>query len=159
MTNDQGRQWYDSTYSIDETQRRSSLEEGDLLRLLGTRRLLPAEREDTESDSDSEPELEPDSESELPDIESDSEPELESESDEELEDDRRLLLLGLLSSLLFPFPLSFSLSFSLSSSILLAIPVFVLNSSGISTDGAPLAFSFASDFGFSSISVREGRET
>jgi hypothetical protein len=139
------------------TQRRSSLEEGDLLRLLGTRRLLPTERDDTESDS--EPELEPDSESELPDIESDSEPELESESDEELEDDRRLLLFGLLSSLFFPFPLSFSLSFSLSSSILLAIPDFVLNSSGTSTDGAPLAFSFASDFGFSSISVREGRET
>ena len=71
---------------------------------------------------------------------------------------------------------SFSRSFSFSSRIRLAVPVlyddqgemglygaedahFVVNSSGTSTEGLPSALSFASTSGFSSICVRDGRDT
>jgi len=95
-----------------------------------------------ESESESEDELESESESEPDDDE--SEP-------EEAEPLRRLLDPACFSS--------FILSFSLSSRILFAIPFFLMNSSGTSTEGLPSALSLASSFGFSSCWVRDGRET
>lgn len=76
-----------------------------------------------------------------------------------------------------PITFCFSLSFSLASRMKFAVPLlddgekhsqttetrdvtyFFLNSSGTSTEGLPSALSLANTFGFSSISVREGRET
>jgi len=123
--------------------------------LRGTRRLLLRSRER----EDSEPELERESEdaleSDADEADSDSEPEDDdSESDEWL--DLRAFFLGWLSE---SVACCFSLSFSLASKIKFAVPLFFLNSSGTSTEGLPSALSLASILGFSSISVREGRET
>jgi len=121
---------------------------------VGLRRFLSWERERDEDESDEEPESE--------ESESESEEELDPEEDEESEtepeerDDLRAFFLGLpLSGL----PPPFALLRSLSSSILFAVPVFVLNSSGRSTLGWPSFRSFAKTLGFSSCSVRDGRET
>jgi len=108
------------------------------------------EREDSELESESE------SESEESEPESEFEVD-ESESDELERLDLRAFFLDLLfEAVAFSF---FSLSFSFPSKIWFAVPLFFLNSSGTSTEGLPSAFSLASTLGFSSISVREGRET
>jgi hypothetical protein len=113
-------------------------------------RSLETEREASELDAELADEL--DSESE-----SDSESEL---SEEVLEDLLAFFRVLPSSSLAFPLnPSSASRSCSFDSKIRFAVPLFVLNSSGTSTEGFPSAFNFASSFGFSSISVREGRDT
>jgi len=55
--------------------------------------------------------------------------------------------------------LSLARSFSFASSNLLAVPVFVLNSSGKSTEGFPSNFNLSSVLVFASCCVLEGRET
>jgi len=117
-------------------------------------RSLEIEREASELDVELADDLELDPESE-------SESESESEvSEEDLED--LLAFLRALPSSSLDFPLdssSTSRSCSFDSKIRFAVPLFVLNSSGTSTEGFPSAFSFASNFGFSSNSVRDGRDT
>lgn len=119
-------------------------------------RSLEIEREASELDVELADDLELD-----PESESDSESESESEvSEEDLED--LLAFLRALPSSSLDFPLdssSTSRSCSFDSKIRFAVPLFVLNSSGTSTEGFPSAFSFASNFGFSSNSVRDGRDT
>lgn len=111
-------------------------------------RSLETEREASEFDAELVDELDP---------ESDSESEL---SEEDLEDLLAFFRVLPSSSLAFPLdPSSASRSCSFDSKIRFAVPLFVLNSSGTSTEGFPSAFNFASNFGFSSISVREGRDT
>lgn len=111
-------------------------------------RSLETEREASELDAELADELDP---------ESDSESEL---SEEDVEDLLAFFRVLPSSSLAFPLdPSSTSRSFSFDSKIRFAVPLFVLNSSGTSTEGFPSAFNFASNFGFSSISVREGRDT
>lgn len=117
-------------------------------------RSLEIEREASELDVELADDLELD-----PESESDSESESEV-SEEDLED--LLAFLRALPSSSLDFPLdssSTSRSCSFDSKIRFAVPLFVLNSSGTSTEGFPSAFSFASNFGFSSNSVREGRDT
>jgi len=108
-----------------------------------------------------ETELESELDSELSDEldpESDSESEL-SEA-EDLEDLLAFFRVRSSSSFAFPLdPSSTSRSTSFASKIRLAVPLFILNSSGTSTEGFPSAFNFASNFGFSNSSVREGRDT
>jgi len=134
-----------------------SLPDRELVRLrAGFRRRssLPLERDDElerESELDSESESESD-ESELDELESESE--LESEPEED--DDRFCFFFALLLS---SFSFTAARSFSFAASILSAVPLFVLNSSGTSTLGFPDACSFASSFGFSNCCVRDGRET
>lgn len=114
-------------------------------------RSLETEREALESEFDSEfpDELDP---------ESDSESEL-SEADD-LEDLLAFFRDLWSSSLAFPLdPSSAFRSCSFDSKIRFAVPLFIINSSGTSTEGFPSAFNFASNLGFSSISVREGRDT
>lgn len=112
-------------------------------------RSLETEREASELDAELADELDP---------ESDSESELSEEED--LEDLRAFFRVLPSSSLAFPLdPSNASRSCSFDSKIRFAVPLFVLNSSGTSTEGFPSAFNFASNFGFSSISVREGRDT
>lgn len=111
-------------------------------------RSLETEREASEFDAELVDELDP---------ESDSESEL---SEEDLEDLLAFFRVLPSSSLAFPLdPSSASRSCSFDSKIRFAVPLFVLNSSGTSTEGFPSAFNFASNFGFSSTSVREGRDT
>jgi len=117
-------------------------------------RSLEIEREASELDVELADDLELD-----PESESDSESESEV-SEEDLED--LLAFLRALPSSSLDFPLdssSTSRSCSFDSKIRFAVPLFVLNSSGTSTEGFPSAFSFASNFGFSSNSVRDGRDT
>jgi len=117
-------------------------------------RSLEIEREASELDVELVDDLELD-----PESESDSESESEV-SEEDLED--LLAFLRALPSSSLDFPLdssSTSRSCSFDSKIRFAVPLFVLNSSGTSTEGFPSAFSFASNFGFSSNSVRDGRDT
>lgn len=126
------------------------------LRELGTLLFVSRslEREESELALLDESESDDESESESP-VEPEPEPELEPELEDRLAF-FRLVGFSLRSSLAF----SFSLSFSLASRIRLAVPVFVLNSSGTSTDGFPSALTiFASTLGFSSCCVRDGRET
>lgn len=104
--------------------------------------------------------LESESESEVEVVsESESESDDESEVDESKLDDPDLLDLRAFFLLSDVGSFSFSRSFSFSSRIRLAVPVFVVNSSGTSTEGLPSALSFASTSGFSSICVRDGRDT
>jgi hypothetical protein len=115
-------------------------------------RSLETEREAFELDAELADELDPESDSE-------SEPESEL-SEEDLEDLLAFFRVLLSSSLAFPLdPSKASRSCSFDSKIRFAVPLFVLNSSGTSTEGFPSAFNFASNFGFSSIAVREGRDT
>jgi len=114
-------------------------------------RSLETEREALELDSELSDELDP---------ESDSESELSEEDDREDLLAFFRVLSGSSSS--FAFPLDPSGSFrssSFASKIRLAVPLFLLNSSGTSTEGFPSAFNFASNLGFSNSSVREGRDT
>lgn len=112
-------------------------------------RSLETEREASELDAELADELDPESES-------DSESEL---SEEDLEDLLAFFRILPSSSLAFASdPSSASRSCSFDSKIRFAVPLFVLNSSGTSTEGFPSAFNFASNFGFSSIAVREGRD-
>jgi len=114
-----------------------------LLRL----RDLESDRRESEPESELELELESESGSELSESDELFEPE------DDLEDDRPLLCED------SPSFSSSARSFSLASNMRFAVPLFFLNSSGTSTDGLPSALSFASTRGFSSICVREGRET
>lgn len=116
-------------------------------------RSLETEREASELDVELADELDPESDS-------DSDSESSELSEEDLED--LLAFFRVLPSSSFAFPLDpsrASRSCSFDSKIRFAVPLFVLNSSGTSTEGFPSAFNFASNFGFSSISVREGRDT
>jgi len=133
-----------------ESSRSSSDEDDEELDWLRLRRRLRLRFLDPGFDLErerEEPELEDESESE-------SESELDEELDEDVDDDLRLRLPD--ESF---FGSDSSRSFSFAARILFAVPALVLNSSGTSTDGFPSAFSFARSCGFSSICVREGRET
>lgn len=136
-----------STYSLRNTLHASAQGDPDRLRLrlAGTRRfrsrsLDRPEESEPELESESDPEPEPDDESES------------SESESESEEDERL---AFFRSLSFPF----SRSFAFSSRMRFAVPSFVLNSSGTSTEGFPAALSLTRTLGFSSCSVRDGLET
>jgi len=113
-------------------------------RLVDLRRLRSCFLDPEEPESESDPELDP----ELS--------ELESESESELEDADGFLVRFLDDPSSMSF-VSCSLAFSFASNILLAVPLFVKNSSGTSTEGFPSDFSFPSTRGFSSCCVRDGR--
>lgn len=95
--------------------------------------------------------------------ESDSESDVEEESESELSVDRldlrAFFLVSEVDAEVEVDTFSMALSFSLASRIRLAVPLFFVNSSGTSTDGFPSALSLASNLGFSSISVLDGRDT
>jgi hypothetical protein len=101
-------------------------------------RSLETEREASELDAELADELDPESDS-------------ESEPESELSEEDLLAFFRALpsSSLAFPLdPSKASRSCSFDSKIRFAVPLFVLNSSGTSTEGFPSAFNFASNFGF-----------
>jgi len=110
---------------------------------------LEREREERDAESERDPEEE-----------SESDPESDSESVSEPEDADTLLLLFPGFVFVCGSPgFSFARSFSLASSNLLAVPVFVLNSSGNSTEGFPSNFSLSNTLTFASCCVLDGRET
>jgi len=110
---------------------------------------LERNREDPEDESERDPDEE----------ESESDPESESESDSEPEDEDALLLFPDFVFACDSPGFSFARSFSLASSNLLAVPVFVLNSSGNSTEGFPSSFILSNVLTFASCCVLDGRET
>jgi len=109
---------------------------------------LEREREDPDDESEWDPE----------DEESESDPESQSVSEPE-DVDALLLLFPDFVSVCGSPGVSFARSFSLASSNLLAVPVFVLNSSGNSTEGCPSSLSLSNALTFASCCVLDGRET
>lgn len=101
-------------------------------------------------------------------FESESDSESESDVEEEFEsglsvvdrlDLRAFFLVSEVDAEVAVDDFSFALSFSLASKIRFAVPLFLVNSSGTSTDGFPSALSLASNLGFSIICVLDGRDT